>query len=44
MPAERRMIWIGAAEARLLPHISLKKRLSRVDAAVHRILADFPPR
>jgi hypothetical protein len=40
----RRMIWVGAAEARLLPHISLKKRLKRVDAAVDKILADFPPR
>jgi hypothetical protein len=43
-PRSRRMIWIGAAEARLLPHISLERSLERVDAAVHRILEDFPPR
>lgn len=43
-PQTRRMIWVGAAEARLLPHISLEKRLARVDAAVHRILERFPPR
>ncbi len=43
-PKARRMIWIGAAEARLLPHISLERRLDRVDAAVEKTLADFPPR
>ena len=41
-PRTKRMVWIGAAEARLLPHVSLEKRLKRVDAAVHRILVDFP--
>jgi hypothetical protein len=39
----KRMIWIGAAGARLLPHISLERRVKRVDAAVHRILERFPP-
>jgi hypothetical protein len=39
----KRMIWIGAASARILPHISLEKRAKRVDAAVHQILDRFPP-
>lgn len=40
----RRLVWIGSAEARTLPHISLEKRAKRVDAAVHQILSDFPPK
>jgi len=40
----KRAIWLGAAQARLLPHISLEKRAKRVDDAVHAILADFPRR
>jgi uncharacterized protein DUF4136 len=40
----KRMIWVGAAQARLLPHTSLEKGLKRVDAAVHKILASFPKR
>src|ERR1700746_1112105 len=40
----RRLVWIGSAEARTLPHISLEKRAKRVDAAVHEILSDFPPK
>ena len=43
-PASKRAIWLGAAQARLLPHISLEKRAKRVDDAVHAILADFPRR
>jgi len=43
-PRTKRMVWVGAAEARLLPHVSLETRLKRVDAAVHRILVDFPAR
>ena len=39
----KRMIWLGAASARILPHISLDRRVKRVDAAVHRILGEFPP-
>jgi hypothetical protein len=42
--ASKRGIWLGAAQARLLPHISLEKRAKRVDDAVHAILADFPRR
>lgn len=42
-PQTKHMTWIGAAGARLLPHISLEKRVKRVDAAVHQILAPFPP-
>jgi hypothetical protein len=42
--ATKQMIWIGAARARLLPHISYEKRAKRVDAAVRRILAPFPKR
>ena len=40
----KRMIWVGAAHARLLPHISYEKRVKRVDAAVQKILAAFPKR
>ena len=43
-PRSKRIVWLGAAEARLLPHISLERRLKRVDAAVGDILADFPTR
>jgi hypothetical protein len=42
-PRSRRMIWLGVANARLLPHASFEKRTKRVDAAVHEILAGFPP-
>ena len=42
--ATRTMIWRGSASARLLPHISLERRVKRVDAAVAHILAGFPPR
>jgi hypothetical protein len=42
--ASRQGIWLGAAQARLLPHISLEKRAKRVDDAVHAILTDFPRR
>lgn len=40
----RQVIWLGAAEARLLPHISLDRRLDRVDDAVAAILKTFPAR
>jgi hypothetical protein len=37
------MVWIGAAQARLVPTMSLDRKAKRVDAAVHAILAKFPP-
>ena len=40
----KKVVWLGAAEARLLPHISLERRLDRVDDAVAQILKDFPAR
>lgn len=40
----KRMVWVGAAEARLLPLISIEKRAKRVDDAVQQILARFPPK
>ncbi len=40
----RQVIWLGAAEARLLPHVSIERRLGRVDDAVQAILKDFPKR
>jgi hypothetical protein len=43
-PPSKHMIWIGSANARLLPHISLERRAKRVDAAIHKILGSFPPR
>lgn len=42
-PRTRRMIWVGAAEARLVPTRSIAWRTKRTDAAVHDILARFPP-
>jgi hypothetical protein len=43
-PASKRVIWIGAANTRLLPHVSLEKRVKRVEAAIHKLLERFPPR
>ena len=43
-PRTRRMVWVGAAQARLLPHVSLERRLNRVDDAVRATLKDFPSR
>ena len=43
-PRSKRMLWVGAAQARLLPLTSLEQKEKRVDAAVHAILARFPPR
>jgi hypothetical protein len=42
--SSRKGIWIGAAQARILPHISLEDRAKRVDDAVHSILESFPRR
>jgi len=38
------MIWVGVAEARLVPTMSLDRKAKRVDAAARSILAGFPPR
>jgi len=38
----KQMVWVGAARARLLPHISYEDRVKRVDAAVEKLFADFP--
>jgi hypothetical protein len=43
-PRSKQIVWLGAAEARLLPHVSLDRRLERVDAAVRATLKDFPAR
>jgi hypothetical protein len=40
----RRLVWLGAAQSRLLANASLQKRAKRVDAVTHQILADFPPK
>lgn len=42
-PRTKHLMWLGAAGARLLPHISFEQRVKRVDAAVKQILASFPP-
>lgn len=42
--SSKQMVWLGAAQARLLPHISLEARAKRVDEAVHQILEGFPPK
>jgi len=43
-PRSKRMIWVGVAQARLVPTTSLDRKAKRVDAAARSILADFPPR
>ena len=43
-PHTKRRIWVGAAQARLVPTMSLERKAKRVDAAAQAILADFPPR
>lgn len=43
-PGTRRMIWVGVAETRLVPTMSLDRKAKRVDQAVRSILAGFPPR
>jgi len=43
-PRSKRMIWVGVAEARLVPTMSLDRKAKRVDAATRSILASFPPR
>jgi hypothetical protein len=43
MDARRRqVVWIGAAEARLLPHVSIERRLGRVDDAVKAVMKELP--
>jgi hypothetical protein len=43
-PGTKRLTWLGAANTRLLPHVSLEKRVKRVQAAIQKLLAEFPPR
>src|SRR5262249_29687678 len=43
-PRSKRMIWVGVAQARLVPTMSLDRKAKRVDAATRSILASFPPR
>jgi Domain of unknown function (DUF4136) len=43
-PHTKRRIGVGAAQARLVPTMSLERKAKRIDAAAHAILADFPPR
>jgi hypothetical protein len=38
------MIWVGVAQARLVPTMSLDRKAKRADAATWSILADVPPR
>lgn len=40
----RRMLWVGAAGARLIPTMSMEKTEKRVDDAVHQIMETFPAR
>ena len=39
-----RLVWIGAAQTRLLSNASLEKRAERAEEAVQQILASFPPK
>jgi len=40
----KRLVWVGAAAARILPHLSMEKTEKRVDDAVHQIWERFPPK
>lgn len=42
-PKSQHMIWVGVAEARLLPNLSYERTLGRIDDAVSQILERFPP-
>jgi hypothetical protein len=39
----KRPMWVGVAEARVLPNLSYERTLKRIDAAIDRILEGFPP-
>jgi hypothetical protein len=41
-PTSKHMVWVGLAQARLVPTMSLERKAKRVDAAVHQILERFP--
>lgn len=41
-PSSKRIVWVGLAQARLVPTMSFERRKKRLDAAVHRILERFP--
>jgi hypothetical protein len=43
-PKTKHMIWVGVAQARLLPHISYERSLKRIDEAVKQVLEKFPRR
>lgn len=43
-PETRHLIWVGVAQARLLPHVSYERTLDRIDDAVEHILESFPRR
>jgi hypothetical protein len=43
-PRSRQSMWVGAAEARLMPRLSDEQVSKRVRDAVHQILARFPPK
>jgi hypothetical protein len=43
-PETKRMIWVGGAQARILPHLTYEKRAKRAQAAVEKLLAAFPKR
>jgi len=43
-PHTKQRIWVGSAQARLVPTMSLERKSKRVDDAVNAILAQFPPR
>jgi hypothetical protein len=42
--ATKRIVWVGAAGARLVPTMSMEKTEKRVDEAVQQIMARFPAR
>lgn len=41
-PSSKKIIWLGMAQARLVPTMSLERKTARLDDAVKQILARFP--
>jgi hypothetical protein len=41
-PTSKRIVWVGLAQARLVPTMSFERKKKRFDAAVHQILQRFP--
>lgn len=41
-PSSKHIVWVGLAQARLVPTMSFERKTKRLDDAVHQILEHFP--